>query len=77
MASIVVRNLDEHVKRALVERARINGRSMESEAREILANAVAPRNPLRLLHQIAAERDACVELELPERQVEGRELSLP
>ena len=41
MATIVIRNLDEKVKRKLQVRAAINGRSMEAEARELLANYVA------------------------------------
>lgn len=40
MTSIVVRNLKEDVKLGLKERARRNGRSMEAEARAILAAAV-------------------------------------
>ncbi len=40
MAQIVVRNLEESVKRGLRARAKSNGRSMEEEAREILRYAV-------------------------------------
>lgn len=36
MAQLVVRNLDENVKRRLRERATRRGRSMEEEVREIL-----------------------------------------
>jgi phosphopantothenoylcysteine decarboxylase/phosphopantothenate--cysteine ligase len=36
MATIVIRNLDETVKRKLQVRAALNGRSMEAEARELL-----------------------------------------
>ena len=43
MTSILVRNLDEDVKLGLKERARRNGRSMEAEARSILAVAVLGR----------------------------------
>lgn len=38
MATIVIRNLDEKVKRKLQVRAALNGRSMEAEARATLAN---------------------------------------
>ncbi len=42
MAQIVIRNLDDDVKRRLVARAALAGRSMEEEARQILAAATAP-----------------------------------
>lgn len=40
MAQVIVRNLDDSVKRKLQRRAAKNGRSMEEEAREILRNAL-------------------------------------
>ena len=40
MASITIRNLDDDVKTRLRKRAAGNGRSMEEEARLILAHAV-------------------------------------
>ncbi len=40
MPTIIVRNLDEKVKRALQLRAAFNGRSMEAEARAILSETV-------------------------------------
>lgn len=40
MAALNIRNLDETVKRRLQIRAARHGRSMEAEAREILADAV-------------------------------------
>ena len=43
MAQLVVRNLDDDVKRRLRERAARHGRSMEEEVREIL-RAVAIRD---------------------------------
>ena len=39
MATIVIRNLDEKVKRKLQVRAALNGRSMEAEARDVLGAA--------------------------------------
>ena len=39
MTQILIRKLDERVKARLQRRAKRNGRSMEAEAREILANA--------------------------------------
>jgi antitoxin FitA len=40
MASITIRNIDDDVKKALRLQAASNGRSMENEARTILATAV-------------------------------------
>jgi plasmid stability protein len=40
MAQVIVRNLDEAVKRKLQRRAARHGRSMEEEVRDILRNAV-------------------------------------
>jgi plasmid stability protein len=41
VATLVIRNLDESVKARLRVRAAHNGRSMEAEARDILAAAMA------------------------------------
>lgn len=41
MSTITIRNLDEHTKRRLRERAAANGRSMEEEARIALRSHVA------------------------------------
>ena len=45
MAQILVRNLEENVKRRLRRRAKANGRSMEEEARTIIREAVADNAP--------------------------------
>lgn len=42
MAQIVIRRLDEDVKRRLAARAALAGHSMEEEARQILAAATMP-----------------------------------
>ena len=42
MASIIVRELDESVKKRLAARAREHGRSMEAEVREILTRGCGP-----------------------------------
>ena len=47
MASITIRNLDDDVKTRLRVRASANGRSMEEEARLILAEAVDREPALR------------------------------
>ncbi|MBM4368028.1 MAG: Arc family DNA-binding protein [Deltaproteobacteria bacterium] len=45
MTSITIRQLPDDLKQRLRVRAANNGRSMESEAREILARALAPDLP--------------------------------
>jgi plasmid stability protein len=44
MAQLLVRNLEDDVKRRLKERAARHGRSMEEEARDILRNALNNEN---------------------------------
>lgn len=44
MAQILVRKLDDDVKRRLEDRARRHGRSTEAEVREILRSAVADQD---------------------------------
>ena len=43
MAQLVVRNLEENVKRRLQRRAKDHGRSMEEEARIIIREAVSAK----------------------------------
>ena len=45
MAQLVVRNLEDKVKRRLRERAKSHGRSMEEEARVIIRDAVKANEP--------------------------------
>jgi plasmid stability protein len=45
MAQLVVRDLEEEVKRRLQRRAKRHGRSTEAEVREILSAAVATDGP--------------------------------
>ena len=47
MAQLVVRNLEEAVKRRLRTRARVHGRSLEGEVREILREAAAAGLPAK------------------------------
>lgn len=54
MAMITVRNLPDEVHRALRVRAARHGRSTEAEVREILSNAVRPRDRLRMGDALAA-----------------------
>ena len=44
MVSILVRGLDESVKRQFAEQAERHGRSMEAEARDILTKGVTRTN---------------------------------
>ncbi|MDR3358286.1 MAG: hypothetical protein LBN96_05455 [Desulfovibrio sp.] len=53
MASITIRNLSSDIVASLKALAAGNGRSMEQEAREILANRLTPRH--RLLDEIQAK----------------------
>jgi plasmid stability protein len=41
MAQLLIRNIDEETKQRLHERAKLNGTSMEAEARRILNEALA------------------------------------
>jgi plasmid stability protein len=73
MATLTIRNLDEHTKAQLRIQAARHGRSMEEEARTILRSAIAARQPAAgemglgsRIHQHFAELGG-VELELPER----------
>lgn len=73
MATLTIRNLDASIKERLRVRAAQNGRSMEAEARAIVAEAVeAPVRPPELNLADAIRRRFApfggVELELPPRQ---------
>ncbi len=72
MASITIRNLEDDIKTRLRKRAAERGRSMEEEARLILAEAVAreaaPAKGLgTALHELFKPFGG-VELELPPRE---------
>jgi plasmid stability protein len=75
VAALNIRNLDETVKRRLQVRAARHGRSMEAEARAILAEAV--REPADSAGLFTALLDRFgmlggVELELPARREPAR-----
>ncbi len=70
MAAVSIRNLDDHVKERLRIRAARHGRSMESEIRAILVEAVSdPKEDGGLFQTILDHFGAIggVELDLPER----------
>jgi plasmid stability protein len=57
MASILIRNIDERIKRRLRSRAARRGRSMEHEAREILRTALTRQDkPPRNLYEAIRKR---------------------
>jgi antitoxin FitA len=74
MAAISVRNLDDHVKELLRIRAARHGRSMESEIRAILIEAVGEPNTAGLFETVLDRFGEIggVELELPPRTTQVR-----
>ena len=67
MASILVRGLDESVKRQLAEQAERHGHSMEAEARDILTKGVTRPNIGLALIQAVQEVGGADDLSVPER----------
>lgn len=67
MSTILVRSLDESVKLRLAAQARLHGRSMEAEVREILTRAVARPNIGVALADAAREAGGTDDLVLPRR----------
>lgn len=79
MAAISVRNLDDQVKERLRMRAARHGRSMESEVRAILLDAVRGPGEADDLFQVLLDRVGelgGVELELPARATPVRAADL-
>lgn len=79
MATITIRNLDEQLKHRLKLRAARHGRSMESEAREILRAAInEPDAPDNLVDALRRRLDELggVDLELPPRTAKPRAAKL-
>ena len=79
MASLVIRDLDDDVKTKLRIRAAENGRSMEAEARAILAAAVAGTRPARGLGSYIRNQFSAVgavDLEDPPRDEAARAADL-
>ena len=73
MAQLIVRNLDDAVRRKLQRRAARHGRSMEEEVRDILRDAVKDdRRPRKGLGTAIAERFKGIELDepIPELKIE-------
>ena len=79
MASVTVRNLDDQVKERLRIRAAVHGRSMESEIRAILVDAVSEPGDKDGLFTTLLDRFGSiggVELDLPERATPVRAADL-
>lgn len=75
MAAVSIRNLDDRVRERLRVRAAAHGRSMESEIRAILTDAVSEPNESDGLFATLLDRFGelgGVELELPERSTPAR-----
>jgi len=54
MPAVTIRNLPEATHRALKAQAARHGRSTEAEIREIIENAVRPKDRIRLGSELAA-----------------------
>lgn len=79
MAAVTVRNLDDQVKERLRVRAAVHGRSMESEIRAILAEAVSVPGDGDELFATLLDRFGSfggVELDLPQRATPVRAADL-
>ena len=78
MAQVIVRNLDDSVKRKLQKRAAKHGRSMEEEIRDILRDAVKyDGKPEKGLGTRIAERFRGIELDEPIREFRGYTIEPP
>jgi antitoxin FitA len=78
MAQIIVRKLEETVKRKLQRRAARHGRSMEEEVRDILRNAVKDEDRReRGLGSAIAARFKGIELEEPIPELRGFTIKPP
>jgi plasmid stability protein len=67
MSSIVVRGLDESVKKQLAAQAKEHGRSMEAEVRDILTRAARRPHIGLALMRAAQEAGGIEALPVPER----------
>lgn len=72
MASIVIRGLDDSVKRQLAANAKEHGRSMEAEARDILTNAVRRPHIGLALMKAAQDAGGVDDLPIPDRTDDAR-----
>lgn len=75
MSSIIVRGLDESVKRRLALQAKEHGRSMEAEVRDILTRATSRPHIGLALVEAARAVGGVDELPIPERKDAARSVS--
>ncbi|MCZ0857171.1 Arc family DNA-binding protein, partial [Actinomyces israelii] len=74
--SIVIRGLDESVKKQLASQARENNRSMEAEARAILTSAVRKPHIGLALMRAVRESGGVEDLPVPTRTDTARTMDL-
>lgn len=67
MASIVVRGLDDSMKKQLAAQAKEHGRSMEAEVRDILTKAARRPHIGLALMRVAQEAGGVDDLPIPDR----------
>jgi antitoxin FitA len=78
MAQLIVRNLDDAVKRKLKKRAEKHGHSMEEEVRDILRDALKDEDkPQKGLGTQIAERFKGIGLKEPIKELRGFTLKPP
>lgn len=78
MAQLIVRNLDDALKRKLQRRAARHGRSVEEEVRDILRDAVRSEGaPRKGLGTEIAELFKGIELEEPIQELRGFYIKTP
>jgi plasmid stability protein len=80
VAQILVRKLEDRVKKRLAERARRNGRSMEEEVREILRDVVREEAPQKGgfgTATVALFSGSGVFLDEPIPEIRGMRLEIP
>ena len=76
MAQLIVRNLDQEIVRELKLRAARNGRSAESEHREILRQSLAPKPRRSMKDFLLSMPDVGEDADFERVYDTGRELEL-
>jgi plasmid stability protein len=80
MAQILIRKVDERVKSRLQRRAKRNGRSMESEAREILTTATLREEAPAVgfgSATVALFSGSGIYLDEPIKEIRGMKMQIP
>lgn len=77
MAQLIVRDLDDDIVQALKRRAVEHGRSAEAEHRQILRDALAPKQPRRTIKELLLAMPDVGDDSLFERPLDfGRDVDL-